>query len=162
MLRYLLISILAVSACAPPVRPSPNVPVNAVVATATEASANSRTPIASRLPTLALPVTPTPGLVLHGRVHLADGSGVGGVAICRSYAAYPGVVVATTGADGSFQSDFAFLPGDEMVGVWPAAAGYTFDPPFMHWRHYYGLEDQTLDFVASPSAATAVPPAPCK
>ncbi len=112
-------------------------------------------------PTLVVGVTATPGLALHGRVHLADGSGVAGVAICRNYASYPGVVVATTGADGTFQADFAYIPGDEMVGVWAVASGYTFDPPSLRWRHYYGVEDREVDIVASPSTATAAPPAPC-
>ncbi len=112
-------------------------------------------------PTLVVVVTATPGLALHGRVHLADGSGVAGVAICRNYASYPGVVVATTGADGSFRADFAYIPGDEMVGVWAVASGYMFDPPSLRWRHYYGVEDREVDIVASPSTATAVPPAPC-
>ncbi len=112
-------------------------------------------------PTPVVGVTATPGLALHGRVHLADGSGVAGVAICRNYASYPGVVVATTGADGTFQADFAYIPGDEMVGVWAVASGYMFDPPSLRWRHYYGVEDREVDIVASPSAATAAPPAPC-
>ncbi|HTP03042.1 MAG TPA: hypothetical protein VMJ64_16825 [Anaerolineales bacterium] len=99
---------------------------------------------------------------MRGRVHLPDGSGIAGVAVCRNYASYPGGVIATTGADGSFQPGPAFIPGDEMVGVWPVAAGYTFEPPFVRWRHYYGLEDRELDFVASPEAAgTLAPPGPC-
>ncbi len=106
-------------------------------------------------------LTPTPGIVLHGRVVLADGSGLANVSICRSYASYPGTVVAATDHDGSFQAAFAFIPGDEMIGVWPLAAGYTFDPPVYRWRHYYGLEDRSLEFRAVPSPATASPPAPC-
>ncbi len=105
--------------------------------------------------------TPTPGIVLHGQVILADGSGLANVSICRSYASYPGTVVATTDRDGSFQAGFAFIPGDEMIAVWPLASGYTFDPPTYRWRHYYGLENRSLDFRAIPSPATAAPPAPC-
>ncbi len=112
-------------------------------------------------PTTAVPVTQTPGIVLSGYVKLQDGTGLAGVTICRNFASYNGVVIATTDAEGFFRSDFAFVPGDEMIGVWPLAPGYTFDPPSYRWRHYFGLEERPLDFVASPGSTTATPPAPC-
>jgi Ig-like domain-containing protein len=99
-------------------------------------------------------VTPTPGLIVRGYVRLPNGSGLSGVTIYRSYAAYDGVIVATTDANGYFQSDFAFIPGDEQVRVWPSAAGYAFDPESVYWRHYYGPEDRTFNFVATPAAGT--------
>ncbi len=159
MVRLTLFCMLLLSACSPQAASSPTVPV--ITPTSSATATLTSTPPPSLTPTLVLPLTPTPGLVLRGRVHRADGSGLAGVAICRNYASYPGVIVATTGADGTFQSDFAFIPGDEMVGVWPVAAGYNFDPPSLRWRHYYGVEDRILDFVASPASATAVPPGPC-
>jgi hypothetical protein len=163
MLRLALLSMLLLSACIPQAATSPTVPVITPVLSAslTSTPTETSTPPPSLTPTLVLPLTPTPGLVLQGRVHLADGAGLAGVAICRNYASYPGVIVATTGADGTFQSNFAFIPGDEMVGVWPLAAGYQFEPPFVRWRHYYSFEDRILDFVASPISTTAVPPTPC-
>ena len=112
-------------------------------------------------PTVAVETTATPGIILRGHVTTHDGTGVAGISICRNFASYNGVIVATTDANGYFQSDFAFIPGDEMIGVWPLAAGYTFDPASYRWRHYYGPEDRSLDFVASSSTATAAPPAPC-
>ncbi len=120
------------------------------------------TPTASPTPTTT-PATPTPipGLIVRGYVRLQDGSGLPGVTICRSFAAYSGVIVATTDANGYFQSDFTFIPGDEMVRVWPSLAGYSFQPDSGYWRHYYGPEDRSFNFVATPGSPAATPPAPC-
>jgi hypothetical protein len=60
------------------------------------------------------------------------------------------VVIATTDRDGAYQSDFAPIPGDEMVTVWAELEGYTFEPEEYYWRHYYGRESRTLNFVAVP------------
>lgn len=111
--------------------------------------------------TLAPPLTPTPGLTLHGYVRLGDGSGLAGITICRNFASYPGVIVGTTDQNGYFQSAFVFIPGDEMVGVWPNSSGYAYEPPYYRWRHYYGSEDRSLDFVASPTTTPNTPLAPC-
>ncbi len=122
------------------------------------------TPTATVTPTGTPPtVTPVPGLILRGYVKLQDGSGLPGVKICRSFASYYGEVVATTDASGYYQSDFAFIPGDEMVTVWPVAPGYSFVPDKGYWRHYHGLEDHTANFVASPNsgAEAATMPVPC-
>ncbi len=115
----------------------------------------------STFPTIPSGSTTTPGLVVQGTVRLSDGTGLAGVTICRNYASYPGQVVATTDANGLFQSAFAGIPGDEMVGIWPMKEGYTFEPNFVGWRHYYGNEVKTQDFTAIPSTATAVPPGEC-
>jgi hypothetical protein len=88
---------------------------------------------------LPTPMT-TPGLVVYGTVYDLNGSGLGGVEIYRSYASYPGVVIATTEADGYYQSDFAMIPGDEMVAVWALSTGLAFEPDNYYWRHYYGYE----------------------
>ncbi len=40
--------------------------------------------------------TVTPGLVVYGNVRTANGEGVANVNIYRGYAAYPGVLIATT------------------------------------------------------------------
>ncbi len=131
--------------------------------TVTEVSALPTTPVA--VVTTAAPgtdITPQPGLIIRGYVRLADGTGVADVSICRNYASYPGTVVAKTDANGYFQSDFAFIPGDEMVGVWPVLQGYTFKPDNYRWRHYYGSEDRSLEFIAIASLATAAAPFPCQ
>ena len=97
---------------------------------------------------------PQPGLVIQGDVRLnnAAGSGLAGVRIYRSYASYPGSLVATTDQSGHYESEFAYIPGDEMVTVWAQKEGYTFDPQQYYWRHYYGYEVRTLDFYARPNA----------
>jgi hypothetical protein len=165
IIQLTLICILGVSACAPSMPSSLATPAIATTvpapATLTAAAMQTNSLAVNLPPTLSVPLIPTPGLILRGRVHLQDGSGLAGVTICRNFASYPGIVAAVTGADGAFQSDFAFIPGDEMVGVWPLSAGYQFEPPFARWRHYYSLEDQVLDFVASPAPPTAVPPGSC-
>src|SRR5512143_1960100 len=141
-MRPFLLVILLLTACVPQVQ-LPPVTVPPIATTAP----------ASLPVTVPPPVTSTPGIVLRGHVRLADGSGVPGVTICRSYASYPGEAVAITDQTGYFESAFAFIPGDEMISVWALAPGYTFDPPYDYWRHYFGLEDHSLDFVASPASA---------
>jgi len=98
-----------------------------------------------------IPVEYTPGLIVQGHVWLnhEGGSGLAGVDIYRRYAVYPGTVVATTEADGFYQSDFAFIPFDETITVWAELGGYTFDPALYSWRHYTGFQVATLDFVAT-------------
>jgi hypothetical protein len=91
--------------------------------------------------------TPAPGLILQGRV-THEGDGLKGVKIYRSYASYGGELVAATDADGYYQSEYMFIPGDEMVTVWAELDGYVFEPEREYWRHYYGLEQRTLDFTA--------------
>ncbi len=105
-------------------------------------------------------ITPTvePGLVVQGHVRLGDGSGVAGVTICRSFASYAGEPVATTDAEGYFQTEFSYIPGDEMVTVWAYYEGYIFDPESHFWRHYYGYELATRDFVAELSLTGASMP----
>ena len=93
-----------------------------------------------------------PGLIIQGHVWLGEDEGVGlaGVNIYRSYASYSGELVATTDQDGYYQSDFTSLPGDEMVTVWAELDGYVLLPEQHSWRHYYGYESRTLDFIAAP------------
>jgi uncharacterized repeat protein (TIGR01451 family) len=98
---------------------------------------------------------PTPGLIIQGHVRRnhEGGPGLANVAIYRTFAGYPGQpgqLVATTDQDGYYESDFVYIPGDEMVTVWAELEGYTFDPATYYWRHYYGHEVATLDFVAIP------------
>ncbi len=190
--RLFVLSILLLAACAPqavPVTPptvpavvasdTPAAPVTSALPasptdtlvpptltftpTVTEIPALPTTPVA--IETTAAPgadLTPQPGLIIRGYVRLADGTGVADVSICRNYASYPGTIVAKTDANGYFESQFAFIPGDEMVGVWPQAAGYSFQPDNYRWRHYYGSEDRSLEFVATLSMATAAAPFPCQ
>jgi hypothetical protein len=102
-------------------------------------------------------VSPQPGLVIKGYVRLADGTALTNVKIYRAFAAYPGVVVATTDQTGYYQSDFQPIPGDETVRVWAELSEYTIIPLHM-WRHYYGYEVKTLDF----NAQTGTPPPPTR
>ena len=85
------------------------------------------------------------GLILQGTVTL-DGSPLEGVMIYRSFASYEGEVVAVTGRDGTYRSEFMAIPGDEMVTIWAELESYTFTPENVYWRHYYGYEERTLDF----------------
>jgi hypothetical protein len=89
-----------------------------------------------------------PGLVVKGTVTL-DGQPLEGVKIFRSFASYEGEVVAVTGKDGTYRSEFMFIPGDEMVTVWAELEGYAFTPEQDYWRHYYGYEERNVDFKAS-------------
>ena len=145
----------------PGVFATPPPPFNKAAESAVFATIMSTFGLSSPPPTAtstATPIsTPVPGLIIRGYVRLMDGSGLPGVTIYRSFAVYDGVVVATTDANGYFQSDFAFIPGDEMVRVWPSATGYSFEPENAYWRHYYGPEDRTLNFVASPASDTPTP-----
>jgi hypothetical protein len=88
------------------------------------------------------------GLVLKGTVTL-DEKPLEGVKIYRSFASYEGEVVAVTGKDGTYRSEFMYIPGDEMVTVWAELEGYTFTPENEYWRHYYSYEERTVDFVAT-------------
>ena len=88
----------------------------------------------------------TPGLLVYGKVLDSNGVGLGGIQIYRSYASYPGVVIATTEADGYYQSDFAMIPGDEMVTVWALSPGLAYEPDQYYWRHYYGYEQTECNF----------------
>lgn len=101
-------------------------------------------------PTPESSLTPTvePGIVVQGHVRLQDGTGLAGVTICRRFASYAGEPVATTDAEGYFQTEFSFIPGDEMVTVWAYLKDYMFDPESHFWRHYFGYELATRDFVA--------------
>ena len=130
-----LVLLLVLSACAgvAPVRP---------------------TPVATRVPPTRQPApqdnsaTKETGLILQGTVTL-DGSPLEGVKIYRSFASYEGEVVAVSGKDGTYRSEFMFIPGDEMVTVWAELEGYTFAPENIYWRHYYGYEESTLDFTGA-------------
>ena len=88
-----------------------------------------------------------PGLVVYGYVRDSNGAGVEGVGIYRSYASYPGEVIATTDADGYYQSDFYPIPGDEMVTVWAIRSGQEFEPDKYYWRHWHGYEQAECNFV---------------
>ena len=109
-------------------------------------------PAACTGPTPTSTTQPEAGLVVQGHVWLNAEEGVGlpNVKIYRRYASYPSELVATTDQDGYYQSDFAPIPGDEMVTVWAELEGYTFEPKQYYWRHYYGYESETLNFVAVP------------
>jgi hypothetical protein len=109
------------------------------------------------LPTLD--ITPAPGLVIRGFVLLEDGKGLADVNIYLGMASYEGNIVASTNTYGYYQSQYIFIPGDEMINVHAELPGYTIlrfgsswsdEPGIYSWRHYYGFEDQILDFLAKP------------
>ncbi len=107
-------------------------------------------------PTGAAPNTPTPvgktGLVVYGYVRAKDGKGVENVQILRRLSGYPGQdaytgeLLATTNTDGYYQSDFYFIPGDEMVMIWAEGEGLRFTPEYYYWRHYHSYEITQYDF----------------
>jgi hypothetical protein len=133
-ISILLLLVLALSACAGPagLTPSPAVPTTEKI-----------------IPQNNSPV-PETGLVIQGTVTL-DGSPLEGVKIYRSFASYKGEVVAITGKDGTYRSEFIFIPGDEMVTVRAELEGYSFTPDNEYWRHYHGYEERTVDFVGAKS-----------
>jgi hypothetical protein len=91
--------------------------------------------------------TPSPGLMVLGRVTLND-VGLEGVKIYRRFSAYPPELIAVTDKNGNYESAFIPIPGDEMVSIEAELAGYNFDPPYYYWRHYHGYEETKCDFVA--------------
>ncbi len=102
-----------------------------------------------------------PGLLIEGYVNLKDGSELEGVGIYRSYASYPGELIATTDSTGFYLCAFQPIPGDEMVRVWAELEGYSIDPKDSSWtwqpgsyawRHYHGYDYQRLDFIAEKSS----------
>jgi hypothetical protein len=133
-IAILLLLVLALSACAgpAPVTPSPAVPPTEKIIT------QDKSPL------------PETGLVIQGKVTL-DGRPLEGVKIYRSFASYEGEVVAVTGKDGTYRSEFIFIPGDEMVTVRAELKGYTFKPDKEFWRHYHGYEERIVDFAGAKS-----------
>jgi hypothetical protein len=118
--------------------------------------------IACNLPYAVVPATATPspkptippntpGMLVRGHVTV-NGVGLAGVQIYKRFSAYPRELIATTDENGSYESSFIYIPGDEMVSIEAELAGYSFDPPFYYWRHYHGYVEYTKDF-----SATAMP-----
>lgn len=133
--------------------------------TSTPSATPTPTPTASATVTPATGPTPTEtpilGVRVRGYVRVGSdtGPGLAGVNM-RFYLGgeAPGPVVATTDANGFYISQFMTIPGQADVNLWAEKDGYTFYPPLISWRHYYGVEDVAYDFVASPSApATPTP-----
>jgi hypothetical protein len=94
----------------------------------------------------------SPGLSISGYVLLENDQGLPGATIFRTLAVHwPGAQVATTGADGFYQSAFFDIPGDETVTVHAERACYTFLPEYVTWRHYYGHEVKEINFTAYPA-----------
>jgi hypothetical protein len=110
------------------------------------------------LPVLA-PIEVTPGLIIEGQVSLREegGPGVAGVVIYRRYATYPGTVVATTRPDGSYQTEFSYISGEETVHLWAILTPYAMQPQMYDWRHYYGYREVTRNFVATAPYSRYVP-----
>lgn len=141
-----------------PATTSTRTPTRTPTTAPTQTPTSTRTPpaaptaTASATPTRSPTATPTqaPGLVVQGYVRLNDetGPGLPGVTIYRRFASYQPTPVATTDANGFYQSPFQPIPGDETVTVWPEKEGYTFLPTQVQWRHYYGYSVRILDFTA--------------
>jgi hypothetical protein len=80
--------------------------------------------------------------------------GLAGVSVYKRFNAYPRELIATTDENGYYESAFIAIAGDEMVSIEVELTGYTFEPPFHYWRHYYGFVEYTRDFEAAPTATT--------
>ena len=104
-------------------------------------------PTATVTPSPTIPQN-TPGLIVRGHVTV-NGVGLAGVEVYKRFSAYPWERIATTDENGYYESEFIFIPGDEMVSIKVELEGYSFEPPYYYWRHYHGFEDTTSDFVAS-------------
>jgi hypothetical protein len=87
-------------------------------------------------------------MVVLGHVTF-KGAPLAGVKIYKRFNAYPADLIATTDANGYYQSDFIPIPSDEMVSIQAELAGYTFEPPDCHWRHYHGYETTACDLMAT-------------
>ena len=136
-------------------------PTETATPTATASSTPTATPSPTATPTFSPTPTPTntvvPGLIVRGHVRRENTlEGVPGVAVQVFLAGYAWPVAAgVTDADGFYETDFIYIPGDELITVKPALTGVTFEPPQYFWRHYAGVENAVRDFVAS-----AQPPTP--
>jgi hypothetical protein len=117
------------------------------------AACNLPSPTEIQTPTLtpeSSPVsTDTPGSIVYGRV-TSNGVGLANVKIYRRFSAYPREQIAITDTNGYYRSAFIGIPGDEMVSIEAELDGYTFDPPYYYWRHYYGHEETKCDFTGVP------------
>ena len=98
--------------------------------------------------------SPTPsnktGMVARGQVTV-NGVALAGVKIYKRFNAYPRELIAITDENGYYESEFIGIHGDEMTSIEAELAGYTFDPPYYYWRHYYGYETTTCNFAATPT-----------
>ena len=125
---FFLLCLVLLTACNFPA-PTPNIP-----------------PTKTPLPKPTIPPDTT-GMTVHGTVTL-NGEGLKGVSVYKRFSAYPRELIATTDENGYYESSFIYIYGDEMVSIEVELAGYTFDPPYYYWRHYYGYVDYTRDFSA--------------
>jgi len=99
----------------------------------------------------------TPGLFVYGTVRDLSGAGVENAYIYRSYASYPGDLLAMTDAGGNYLSDFYSIPGDEMITIWANKTGLVFEPDKYYWRHYFGYEQVECNFLAQLPWVTYLP-----
>jgi len=100
-----------------------------------------------------------PGLIVRGHVRRETTlEGVPGVAVQVFLAGYAWPATAgVTDADGFYEADFIYIPGDELITVKPVLTGVTFEPPQYFWRHYAGVENAVRDFAASAEPPTSTP-----
>ncbi len=136
--------------------------------TATPTATPTDTPTATPTPTSTS--TPAPGLRVRGHVGRAGadgaeiaGTGVAGVAVQVFLAGYPWPAAAgITDAEGRYETDFIYFPGDELITVKPALAGFVFEPAQYYWRHYAdnGPEHAVRDFVADDAPPPTSTPTP--
>ncbi len=98
-----------------------------------------------------------PGIVIHGSVRNSSEKGVENVAIYAEYAGIAGELVAVTDSQGNYETKFYTIPGDEMVTVWAQRTGLQFQPENCFWRHYYGYEMKTCDFLVQPILKSYLP-----
>lgn len=155
--------IVALSACALPASEAtatslPPSPTATVVRTPAPVASPTPPTAITRTPDTSGPTASQLGLYVDGYVRLPDGKPLANVSVYLAFASYKGNVIAKTNQDGYYKSDFIYIPGDEMVRVWAELDKYKFEPDGKvtwadgnyYWRHYYGLENSTLSFIARP------------
>ena len=105
----------------------------------------------------ALDPSATPGIEVEGEVRQANQVGVAGVDVYMGFACCGGNIIATTDPTGHYQSDFHYIPGDELIRVWAEKPVYVFSPTICYWQHYYSHEHSRCDFTIFPPWFTFIP-----
>jgi hypothetical protein len=111
----------------------------------------------------AIPITPTPNLIIQGHVLLREWDPVGGgngLPRVRIYALVGPVAVdqpdilpepvAITDENGFYKADLGAVPAGTAVRVWAEREGYAFKPEAHIFRHEPSPYPKVLKFVATP------------
>jgi len=160
---------LVVRRFAPTEGPTPTATLSGLPSPTPTSTEPGPTPTYTHTATATPSKTPTGGHGLSVRGHVRQGSstgpGLSKVSVFLSLSSYPPSETETTDADGYYETRFIYIPGDEMISVWPELSGYWFEPPRYYWRHWAGVENAVCDFVAHPitptQTSTATPTETC-